>query len=103
MRAKRAAHDFFIAQTPFSETAQKKAVDLLIVRFEFPTDSHDFNYFSHYIYYFFLSTFFSHFFPIFLKIFYQKKLRFFGAKSEQKMSSIFLSKKDKKSGHVNSP
>jgi hypothetical protein len=73
MRAKRAAHDFFIAQTPFSETAQKKAVDLLIVRFEFPTDSHDFNYFSHYIYYFFLSTFFSHF----SKNILPKKLRFF--------------------------
>jgi hypothetical protein len=45
MRAGSAAHDFFIAQTPFSETAQKKADDPLITRFEFPIDSHDFSVF----------------------------------------------------------
>jgi hypothetical protein len=95
MRAKRAAHDFFIAQTPFSKTAQKKADDPSITRFEFPIDSHDFSFFriTHII------PSCQHFFRIFsqfiLKIFYPKNIWFIRADLERKIPLFFLSKKAK--------
>jgi len=95
MRAKHAAHDIFISQTPFSETAQKKADDPLITRFEFPIDSHDFSFFRN-TYIIPSCQHLFHIFPqFFKKIFSPKYLRFLGTNLQRKIPRFFLSKRAK--------